>query len=243
MKTSSFRLAPIPILLVSMGVLGGGCASSKQNVHRATTMKPLFDGQSLSAWQVRGGSAKYRVEDGMIIGQTAEGSPDTYLCTTRDYADFELELQVMCDVPLNSGIQIRGHVYEEDTPQASDPGRTRHAGEVYGYQCKIIRQSRGAAGNFLDEARYTKWLDNLADNAAAREAFKDAQWNHYRIVARGDHIRSWVNGVPCADFHDDTDAGGFIGLQVPGMAPGTGPHEVRWKNIYLRELKRGEEAP
>ena len=43
-----------------------------------------------------------------------------------------LELDVLCDVELNSGIQIRSHAYEKDTPQESKPNRIREKGEVYG---------------------------------------------------------------------------------------------------------------
>lgn len=64
----------------------------------------------------------------------------------------------------------------------------------------------------------------------------------YRIIAQGDRIRSWVNGVPCADFCDDMDATGFIGLQVHGIRKGTGPYQVRWKNIKIRELESGEQV-
>lgn len=196
----------------------------------------LFDGKTLDGWTVRGGKAQYRVEDGMIVGKTVEGSPNTFLCR-GNYADFELELDVLCDRELNSGIQIRSHVYEKDTPQESNPKRVRKAGEVYGYQCEIAEADKGVSGNFWDEGRRTKWLDDFAKKPDAAKAFKESQWNHYRIVARGDHIQSWVNGVACADFHDATDATGFIGLQVHGIKKGTGPYQVRWKNIRLREVK------
>ncbi len=82
--------------------------------------------------------------------------------------------------------------------------------------------------------------NDFADKPKAKAAFKGGQWNRYRIVAQGDHIQSWVNGVPCADFHDDLDASGFIGLQVHGIKKGTGPFQVRWRNIRIRELKPGE---
>ena len=49
-------------------------------------------------------------------GTTAEGSPNTFLCK-GDFKDFALELEVKCDPALNSGIQVRSHVYEKDTPQ------------------------------------------------------------------------------------------------------------------------------
>jgi len=48
--------------------------------------------------------------------------------------------------------------------------------------------------------------------------------------------------VPCADFHDNLDASGFIGLQVHSVRAGTGPYTVRWKNVRLKELKPGEKV-
>lgn len=195
----------------------------------------LFNGKSLKGWVVKGGTATYRIADGAIVGKTTEGSKNTFLSTDRNYADFELQLEVKCDVELNSGIQIRSHVYKEDTPQASRPKRIREKGEIYGYQCEITNQAKGTSGNFWDEGRWTKWHDELSEKGKA--AFKDGEWNSYRIVAKGNRIQSWVNGVKCADFTDDMDATGFIGLQVHSIKKGTGPFEVRWRNIRIRELK------
>jgi len=195
----------------------------------------LFDGKSLTGWAVRGGTAKYTVEDGAIVGTTTEGSPNTFLCTEKEYGDFELVLEVKCDPPLNSGVQIRSHVYKKPTPMVGRPKRIRDAGDVYGYQCEI---SPSNAGNFYDEARRAKWLGELPE--AAKKAYKPDQWNTYRILAQGDRLRSWVNGVPCADIRDKTDAKGFIGLQVHGIRKGTGPYQVRWRNIRIRELKGSE---
>ena len=41
---------------------------------------------------------------------------------------------------------------------------------------------------------------------------------------------------------DDSHATGFIGLQVHGIKKGTGPYQVRWKNIKIRELKPREKV-
>jgi hypothetical protein len=212
------------------------CASAS-----AGEFQPLFDGKSLDGWEVKGGTAKYRVEDGAIVGTTVDGSPNTFLCK-GPFDNFEFEVDVKCDKALNSGIQIRSHVYEKDTPQPSNPKRIRKAGEVYGYQCEIASAESGVSGNFWDEGRNTKWLDDFTNKPAAQTAFKNDEWNRYRIVAQGDRIRSWVNGVPCADFRDLADASGFIGLQVHGIKPGKGPYEVRWKNIRLRELSADEKV-
>lgn len=201
----------------------------------------LFDGKTLDGWTVKGGKATYRVENGMIVGTTVEGSPNTFLCR-GPYSDFELELDALCEKALNSGIQIRSHTYDADTPQPSNEKRIRKAGELFGYQCEIAPAAEGVSGNIWDEARHTKWLDDFTKKPEAAKAFKDDQWNHYRIVAQGDQIRSWVNGVPCANFHDITDASGFIGLQVHGIKSGAGPYQVRWRNIRIRELKPGDKV-
>ena len=202
---------------------------------------PLFDGKTLDGWEKKGGNATYTVEDSMIVGTTVARSPNTFLCK-GPFGDFDLEFDVLCDKPLNSGVQIRSHTYEKDTPLPSKGGKVRPAGDVYGYQCEITKAEEGVSGNFWDEARRTKWLDDFSTRPEAAKAYKNDDWNHYRIVAQGDRIRSWVNGVPCADFHDDLDASGFIGLQVHSIPATAGPYHVRWKNIRLRELKPGEKV-
>jgi hypothetical protein len=226
--------------LVTMPLVTISVAQSKPSGDEQPGWTALFDGKSLDTWIVHGGKAEYRIEGDMIVGRTVDSEDrgtQTFLCTRREYSDFELQLDVWSDKELNSGIQIRSHVYEKDTPT---PKRPRHKGEVYGYQCEIANSERCTSGNFQDEARGYKWYDDLTKRSGACAAFKDNQWNHYRIVAQGDRMRSWVNGVPCADFRDTQDASGLIGLQVHTVRPGLGPFQVRFKNIRIRELKSGE---
>src|SRR3954469_13960086 len=197
---------------------------------------PLFDGKTLDGWKVNGGTARDAAEDGAIVGTTTEGSPNTFLCK-GDYKDFELELEVRCDPQLNSGVQVRSHVYGKDDP---DPRNRRRAGVVYGPQCEIARKETGTAGRFYDEGRRGQWLAEIKPQA--RDAFKDDDWNRYRIVVQGNRYRSWINGFAASDFTDDVDKSGFVGLQVHGIAKGTGPYQVRWRNIRIRGLRPGEEV-
>ncbi|MBL8232577.1 MAG: DUF1080 domain-containing protein [Bryobacterales bacterium] len=76
--------------------------------------QPLFDGKTLRGWTQCNGQAKYEVVNGEIVGTTAEGSPNSFLCTDREYGDFVLELEAKTDPSLNSGIQIRSHRYGAD---------------------------------------------------------------------------------------------------------------------------------
>ena len=194
----------------------------------------LFDGKTLGGWTVRGGFAEYRVEDGTIVGNTVKGSPNTFLCK-GDFEDFILELEVKCDPKLNSGIQVRSHVYQKGD---SEPENRRRAGVVYGPQCEIVRREIGTAARFYDEGRRGKWLAEIKPEA--RDAFNDDGWNSYRIAVQGNRYRSWINGKAASDFTDDVDAHGFIGLQVHGIPEGEGPYQVRWRNIRIRPLKPGE---
>ena len=88
--------------------------------------KDLFDGATLNGWDQKNGTASYTVEDGAIVGTTKPGSPNSFLCTTKDYSDFVLELDFKVDEALNSGVQIRS----ESTPDYKD-------GRVHGYQVEI----------------------------------------------------------------------------------------------------------
>jgi hypothetical protein len=195
---------------------------------------PLFDGKSLDGWEVCNGQAGYRVEDGAIVGTTAAGSPNSFLCTKREYGDFILEFETRTDLVLNSGVQVRSHRYAEAT--AGHP-----AGRVYGYQVEISNEKEGTSGGIYDEAR-RGWLHNISADSAARKAFRDNQWNRYRIETRGDSIRTWVNGVPCADLVDPLDQAGFIGLQVHSYK-GEKPAQVRWRNIRIQDLGRHQWTP
>lgn len=203
----------------------------------------LSKGDSLEGWEKLGGGATYEIADGVITGTTGPGK-NTFL-TRGPFADFVLEFETKCDPELNSGVQIRSHQYEQATPQESKPDRMREQGEVYGYQCEIASSANGengCAGNFWDEGRRTRWLDQTVDGKEKQQAYKPGQWNQFRVIAQGNRIRSFVNGVAVADFTDDRDASGFIGLQVHSIGKNKGPYSVSWRNVRLRELSKDEQV-
>lgn len=180
---------------------------------------PLFDGRSLAGWHALG-DASYTVAPGdsgraEIVGKVAGGA-QSFLVSDRAWADFELELELRNEAPGNSGVQIRSHV--------NDKGR------LYGYQIEIDPSARAWSGGLYDEAR-RGWLDDLADDEAARKAFKPGAWNRYRIVCEGPWIRAWVNGVPTADRLDPLDLEGHFALQVHS---GKDTH-MRWRDFALVE--------
>ena len=236
----SLRYRTVSILVVALAVGAAVRADSVEDKFTNVPWQSLFDGKSLDGWEVRSGFAKYHVEDGTIVGTTVERSPNTFLCTKKQYGDFVLEFEVKVDTPLNSGVQIRSHVYEKETVTTVWRGgkqrqQKRPAGRVYGYQVEIASGTH--SGGIYDEARLATWLYDVSEDPDASKAFKDNQWNKYRISCIGDWIRTWVNEVPCADLRDPVDQIGFIGLQVHGFR-GDQPAQVRWRNIRIRDLGR-----
>ncbi len=198
----------------------------------------LFDGKSLAGWVQRGGKAKYAVEDGCIVGRSVPNTPNSFLCTERDYGDFVLELDFKVDPKLNSGVQVRSH-YAPEGQTVKSAGKAIKGGpggRVFGYQVEIDPSDRAWTAGIYDEGR-RGWLKDLKGNEPARKAFKPNEWNHLKVECQGDSIKTWLNGVPAAELKDDVDSKGFIGLQVHQVGKKEEPLEVRWRDIRIKELK------
>jgi Domain of Unknown Function (DUF1080) len=193
----------------------------------------VFNGKDFKGWTKRGGAATYTVEDGVVVGHSAPNTGNTFMTTDKEYGDFTLELDFKVDSKdkFNSGVQIRSHARREGDGE-----------RVYGYQVEMDTDpDRAWTGGIYYEGgsklRPAGWLNDLAKNEAAQKARKIDDWNHFKIVCKGNNIKTWVNGVPAADFTDTDKKAfapkGFIALQVHGVGPLKETREVRWKNIKL----------
>src|ERR1700710_2730481 len=70
----------------------------------------LFDGKTLNGWKKMVGTADYKVDNGMIVGTTVAGSPNSFIVTEKEYGDFILEAEIKVeDTTSNSGLQFRSH--------------------------------------------------------------------------------------------------------------------------------------
>ena len=194
----------------------------------------LFNGKNLDGWVVKNGTATYRVEDGTIIGKTKKRSPNSFLCTEKEYAEFELEFEVKLISPeLNSGVQIRSKT------KSSEDGQ--QYGRVNGPQIEIEGGgTEGSLSGYIYGEAFDRWM--TPENKLIRhKAFKANKWNAYRIVAKGARIQTWINGMQVEDLTDEkfysTHPKGFIGLQVHGVGD-LGPFQVAWRNIRIKELNR-----
>ena len=198
----------------------------------------LFNGSTLEGWVHMNGSHSYTVEDGAIVGRTVPGSPNSFLCTRREFSDFELQLDVMVDSITNSGVQIRSKA----RPFTTGEGHDQRAGRVNGPQVELQRNRRPGTpttGLIYGEALGTGWLSSEDKIRNGHHYLFNEGWNRVRIRAVGPRIQTWVNDHPVEDLALDevykTHDRGFIGLQMHGMEDGR-LYTMRWKNIRIQEL-------
>lgn len=183
----------------------------------------LFNGKDLQGWKQLNGKASYTIANGEIVGTTVSNEPNSFLATEKNYGDFILELELLVDNSMNSGIQIRSE---------SNPDYQK--GRVHGYQVEVDPSSRKWSAGLYDEAR-RGWLYPMDINPAGQNAFKKETWNKYRIECIGSSIRTWLNGIPAANLVDNVTPSGFIALQVHAIGKDDQPgKQIRWRNIRIQ---------
>ena len=143
---------------------------------------------------------------------------------------------------LNSGIQIRSREKSEaDLATSGNGGKSaKDLNRFFGPQVEI-EASPGQSAYIYGEATGRGWVSpepQVKDHA--HNHMKNGEWNHIRIIAKGIRIQTFINGTPVADLSDEgllkTHPKGHFGLQVHGIKKGTGPFDVSWTNIRIKEL-------
>lgn len=183
----------------------------------------LFDGQTLDGWE--GNGDFFRVEQGAIVaGSLEKAIPNNeFLCTQKQYADFELRLEAKLQgAGNNAGVQFRS---------ARVPGDH----EVSGYQCDMgVAWDRPVWGGLYDESRRNKMLaEGPADQLP--KWVKEGQWNELWVRAVGNKIELFVNGHPTIEYTEQAPEiarTGIIGLQIHSGPP----TEAWYRNIRIKVI-------
>lgn len=216
-------------LLLVIGL--AACATESETTEvdhdRWTT---LYDGETLDGWFVHHGDLPFEAREGEIVGATAVDIPTRYLTTVNQYGDFILELEMNNATGQNSGVQFRSVT---DAPFYTG---------LTGYQLEVDPSERQWTGGIYFEGVGT-WQHAPINNPECVAAWNTDDWNALRIEAKGEQMRTFVNGTPCAYLFDQYLHRGHIGLQIHsiGANPDAAGAETRWRNIRILETPEADD--
>lgn len=179
--------------------------------------KPLFNGKNLDGWS--GDPRLWRVEDGVLVGETnttdKKIAGNSFLIWQGgEPGDFELEYKARV-TGNNSGVQYRSKVLDATKWMVGGYQMDLHPkaeflGMLYEEKGRGIACQRGQKVTLDAKPQVTGKLDVPAVDLA--------QWNSYKIVAKGNVVQHFVNGQLAAEITDvnqqKSAAKGVIALQV-----------------------------
>ena len=182
----------------------------------------LFDGKTFDGWE--GNLDYFRIEDGAIVGGSLEREVgrNEFLCTEKQYIDFELSLKVKLlgdPATANAGIQVRSR-------------RIEGSHEMIGYQADM---GQGYWACLYDEGRRHRILVK-PDAEKLDEVLKRDGWNDYVIRCEGRRVQMWMNGYQTVDYteaDESIEQAGLIGLQIHSGPP----TEAWYKDIRIKVIR------
>ena len=218
----------------------------------------IFDGKTLDNW--KGDTAYWSVQDGNLVGQI---TPDKLLKTNSfiiwqggTTEDFELKAEFRITESGNSGINYRSEVLA-DIPnamrgyQADIDGRNNYTGQNYEERGRTTLAYRGEKvtisaqpnpeeeGSLRANIKNNAWLmrevtGSLGSGDSLRSVIKSNDWNTCHIIAKGNHLQHYINGVLMSDVTDNDEVNrkmsGMLGVQVH-VGP---PMKVEYRNIRIK---------
>jgi hypothetical protein len=203
----------------------------------------LFNGKDLEGWQ--GDMTRWSVQDDAITGKTASETLlekyNTFLVWQGgEPADFELRVKYRI-IGGNSGVQYRSRVIDDEKfivsgYQADIDSSPRFTGMNYEERARAFLAERGQKVEIAADGTRNV-VESLGDKDELQKKVKNEDWNDYRIVAKGNHLSHYVNGVQMSEVIDHQEnkaaTSGIIALQLHAGPPMT----VQFKDILLKELK------
>jgi hypothetical protein len=218
----------------------------------------IFDGSSLSGWD--GDTAYWRVENESLVGEITPEKPlennSFIIWKGGSPGDFELKLEYRITERGNSGINYRSEALP-DIPyalrgyQADIDGKNNYTGQNYeerkrttlAYRGEVVtvRGQQDADGALHDYVKNNAWIPrevtgSLGDDDSLRSIIKADDWNSCHIIAEGNRLRHYINGVLMSDVTDEDSLNrsdsGLLGMQIH-KGP---PMKVEYRNIRLKML-------
>jgi putative heme-binding domain-containing protein len=197
----------------------------------------LFNGKDLSGW--KGDRSRWTVENGVIVGSTfgEKLKKNTFLIWEGEVGDFELQYDCKVEGQNNSGVMYRAEMLDSKIWRLKGNQADCHPKPEY---CGMLYSE--ATGRGIVAQRGTKVVvdagtgkPKITGRTEAATPVDIAQWNTYRIVAKGNRLMHYVNGrlaIDLTDNHKDMKLKGLIGLQIHAGKP----MKAFFKNIQLKKF-------
>lgn len=216
-------------------------AATLCNVGQAqSSFTEIFNGKDLSGW--KGNPKLWSVEDGAITGTTTADAPlkfNTFLIWEGEVADFVLELDYRIGEQGNSGIQYRSTVKDADKfivggYQADIDATMKFAGINYEEKGRGILAQRGQRVTI--DGKGKKKSEMFGDATELGSKIKKADWNRYKVIARGNKVSHYINNELMSEVIDSQKEKaakkGILAFQIH-VGP---PMKIQFKNVKLKKL-------
>lgn len=215
--------------------------------------RKLFNGYDLTGWEGRPGH--WSVQDGAITGKTTKEMPakgnNFLIAKSGDknliVDDFELRFsyRIVADNDrgfANSGVQYRSKDmgnFVVGGYQADFEAGSRHSGILYdeagGAGRRNIMAQRGELVTWTADGKKTV-TGRLGSSEEIQAKIKPNDWNEYVVIAEGNRLQHFINGVQTVGVIDQTEGkrltSGILALQVHAGQPMT----VQFKDIRIKPL-------
>jgi hypothetical protein len=230
-------LSPL-ILIMFMVSITQSCTSQKKD----DGFVKIFDGKTLNGWDAD--TSFWRVENGVIVGQVFPGKlpiANTFLIWKDGQpADFEFKAEYRISSEGNSGVQYRSEElkdirYALKGYQADIDGADQYTGQNYEERGRGFLAMRGQKV-ILKANQKPVVTGSVGNSDSLRALIRKDDWNEIHIIAKGNKMQHFINGVLMSEAVDEDTANskssGLLGMQVhvlPKM-------KVEYRNIFLKKL-------
>lgn len=222
-------------IVAAVGLLAGNASQADDS------LVPIFDGKSLAGWE--GKPEFWRVEEGVIIGETTAENPtkgNTFLIWRAGLVDdFELVFQYRISDKGNSGVQYRSKDLGDFVVggyQADFEGGPTYSGITYEEKGRGILCPRGQRVTIAADGKKTPG-EPIGDTTELQKVIKPGEWNEYRIVAKGPKLQHLINGQLMSEANDEQEGKravqGVLALQLHAGPP----MKVEVKDIRLKRTR------
>jgi len=167
---------------------------AQESAKEKETWIPLIAGNSLDGWTAHG-SAKWRIENGVIIGQSPGGQGHLYAAPVLS----NLEVKGMFRVT-SQGRDANSGLYFRANPPKDNP-----EGFPDGYEAQICNTAKAFTGWL--------WKPGTPTGQASKLLTKDGEWFSMKVRAVGEQITIWVNDTEVTNYKDGEYKTGQFALQ------------------------------